>query len=88
MVVDESTTIKNRKSQRTKAIVACGRAAKYRRVLTGSPITKSPLDLFSQCDFLADKALGYDNFFAFLACSRVHPNVCTPSDAGSDRRPD
>ena len=67
MVVDESTTIKNRKSQRTKAIVACGRAAKYRRVLTGSPITKSPLDLFSQCDFLADKALGYDNFFAFQA---------------------
>ena len=67
MVVDESTTIKNRKSQRTKAIVSCGRAAKYRRVLTGSPITKSPLDLFSQCDFLAEKALGYDNFFAFQA---------------------
>ena len=67
MIVDESTTIKNRKSARTKAIVKCGRQAKYRRVLTGSPITKSPLDLFSQCDFLADKALGYDNFFAFQA---------------------
>jgi SNF2 family DNA or RNA helicase len=67
VIVDESTTIKNRKSARTKAIVACGRAAKYRRVLTGSPITKSPLDLFSQCDFLAPKALGYDNFFAFQA---------------------
>tara|TARA_R110000787_G_scaffold141473_1_gene255022 strand:- start:1928 stop:3382 length:1455 start_codon:yes stop_codon:yes gene_type:complete len=67
MVVDESTTIKNRKSARTKAIVACGRAAKYRRVLTGSPITKSPLDLFSQCDFLASKALGFDNFYAFQA---------------------
>jgi SNF2 family DNA or RNA helicase len=67
MVVDESTTIKNRKSARTKAVVKCGRQAKYRRVLTGSPITKSPLDLFSQCDFLANKALGYDNFFAFQA---------------------
>ena len=67
MVVDESTTIKNRKSARTKAIVKCGRAAKYRRVLTGSPITKSPMDLFSQCDFLANRALGFDNFFAFQA---------------------
>ena len=67
MVVDESTTIKNRKSARTKAIVKCGRAAKYRRVLTGSPITKSPMDLYSQCDFLANRALGFDNFFAFQA---------------------
>ena len=67
MLVDESTTIKNRNSRRTKAIIKCGRAAKYRRVLTGSPITKSPLDLFSQCDFLQSKALGYDNFYAFQA---------------------
>lgn len=65
MIVDESTTIKNRKAARTKAVIECGRKAKYRRVLTGSPITKSPIDLFSQCDFLAPGALGFDNFYAF-----------------------
>ena len=65
MVVDESTTIKNRQAQRTKNIVKCGRVARYRRILTGSPITKSPMDLFSQCDFLADKCLGFNSFFAY-----------------------
>lgn len=65
MLVDESTTIKNRAAQRTKNIVKCGRLAKYRRILTGSPITKSPMDLFSQCDFLDEKCLGFNSFYAF-----------------------
>jgi len=65
MIVDESTTIKNRQAQRTKNIIKCGRVAKYRRILTGSPITKSPMDLFSQCDFLAEKCLGFNSFFAY-----------------------
>ena len=52
MVVDESTTIKNPKAQRTKNIVRLSTKAKYRRVMTGSHVTKNPLDLFSQCYFL------------------------------------
>ena len=59
MIVDESTTIKNRKAQRTKNIVKAGRLATYKRILTGSPITKSPMDLFSQCLFLSPKALNF-----------------------------
>ena len=65
MVVDESTTIKNRTAQRTKNIVTLGTYAKYRRILTGSPVTKSPLDLYSQCLFLSDRALGFKSYFAF-----------------------
>jgi len=65
MVVDESTTIKNRKAMRTKNVVQARAIAKYRRILTGTPITKSPMDLFSQCSFLSLKALGGDSFFAF-----------------------
>ncbi len=65
MAVDESTTIKNRKAQRTKNVVKCARLAKYRRILTGSPITKSPMDLFSQCDVLSPQALGSSSYFAF-----------------------
>jgi SNF2 family DNA or RNA helicase len=68
MVIDESTTIKNRTAIRTKNIIALGRKAKYRRILTGSPVTKSPLDLFSQADFLGNDLLKCsDNFYVFQA---------------------
>jgi len=68
MVIDESTTIKNRTAIRTKNIVSLGRKAKYRRILTGSPVTKSPLDLFSQADFLGNDLLKCsDNFYVFQA---------------------
>jgi len=65
MVVDESTTIKNRKAKRTKAITTVGRDAVFRRILTGSPVTKSPLDLYSQMNFLDEKILGFNSFYAF-----------------------
>ena len=52
VVVDESSTIKNPKAKRTKAIIALGGDACYRRVLTGTPVTNSPLDVFSQMAFL------------------------------------
>ena len=65
MAVDESTTIKTPTAKRTKAIVALGKLAKYKRILTGSPVTKSPLDLFSQCNFLDDDLLGCGSFYSF-----------------------
>ena len=65
VVVDESTKIKNRKAARTKNIQVLQRYAKYRRILTGSPITKSPMDLFSQCEFLSPAALGFNSYYAF-----------------------
>ena len=65
VIVDESTTIKNRKAQRTANIMELSKKSKYRRVLTGSPITKSPMDLFSQCAFLSPKALNIPSFYAY-----------------------
>ena len=56
--IDESTTIKTPTAKRTKNILKIGNLAKYRRILTGSPVTKSPLDLFSQCLFLDPYHLG------------------------------
>ena len=50
MAIDESTTIKNPEAKRTKNIVSLGINAKYKRILTGSPVTKSPLDLYKQCE--------------------------------------
>ena len=63
--IDESTTIKNPTAKRTKSILKIGNLASYRRILTGSPVTKSPLDLFSQCKFLDPYHLGYDSYYAY-----------------------
>ena len=65
MTVDESTTIKNRQAKRTKAICSVGRGAKMRRILTGSPVTKSPMDLYSQMEFLSPDILGFKSYYAF-----------------------
>ncbi len=65
MVVDESTTIKNPKAKRTKNILKLSKGAKYRRVLTGSPVTKNPLDLYSQCEFLDPYLLDFHSYYAF-----------------------
>ena len=67
MILDESTTIKNRSAKRTRNICKLGKLANYRRILTGSPITKSPLDLYTQCEFLSPQLLGFDSFFTFRA---------------------
>ena len=65
MAIDESTTIKNPDAIRTRSIVQLGRFAKYRRILTGSPVTKSPLDLYKQCEFLNEGLLDYTSYYAF-----------------------
>tara|TARA_R110000744_G_scaffold80919_1_gene159030 strand:- start:217 stop:1764 length:1548 start_codon:yes stop_codon:yes gene_type:complete len=67
MAVDESTTIKNRTAARTKNVLRCGEMAKYRRILTGSPVTKSPMDLYTQCGFLSLDALNFRSYFSFQA---------------------
>ena len=65
MVIDESTTIKNPSAKRTKNITALSQRAKYRRIMTGSPVTKNPLDLYSQCEFLDPYLLDFSSYYAF-----------------------
>ena len=67
MVIDESTTIKTPSARRAKNAVKIGKLAKYRRIMTGSPVTKSPLDLFQQCDFLSPDCLQTSSFYSFRA---------------------
>lgn len=66
-IIDESTTIKNPEAKRTASCVRLGKYAYYRRILTGSPVTKSPLDLYSQCMFLNPALLGFSSFYSFRA---------------------
>jgi len=65
VALDESTTIKNRSAKRTKNILGLRPISHIRRILTGSPITKSPLDLYTQCQFLSPELLGFSSYLAF-----------------------
>ena len=65
MAIDESTTIKNPTAKRTKNILSLSKNSKYRRIMTGSPITKNPLDLYSQCEFLDPYLLDFTSYYAF-----------------------
>ena len=51
MAIDESTTIKTPTAKRTKNILILAKSAKYRRIMTGSPVTKNPLDLYTHVIF-------------------------------------
>ena len=65
MVVDESTTIKNPQAKRTKSLLRLSKLARYRRIMTGSPVTKNPLDLYSQCEFLDPFCLDFASYYTF-----------------------
>ena len=65
MAIDESTTIKTPSAQRTKNILHLGKMSKYRRIMTGSPVTKNPLDLYTQCEFLDPYLLDFASYYAF-----------------------
>jgi len=79
MAIDESTTIKTPTANRTKNILGLKPLTKYRRILTGSPITNSPLDLYTQAAFLDSYLLGFDSFWAY----RAHYCVMKTMNLGS-----
>ena len=65
MAIDESTTIKNPKAKRTKNILSLAELARYRRIMTGSPVTRNPLDLYTQFQFLNPVCLGFSSYYSF-----------------------
>lgn len=77
-VVDESKKIGNPDAKRTKYIVKAGRPATARRILSGKPLTKAPMDLFSQFDFLKEGLLGTTSYRAFVSEYAVLLDVQSP----------
>lgn len=65
IVADESTRIGKMKSKRTKRAITLARLCPRRRILTGTPILKSPMKIFSQALFLDKRALPYSSQFSF-----------------------
>jgi SNF2 family DNA or RNA helicase len=67
IAIDESTTIKNHKAKRTKTLTTIARGFWFKRILTGSPITNSPMDLYPQITFLGSRLIPFDSFYTFQA---------------------
>lgn len=65
VVVDESHKIKNPSAQRTKALIALGEGANFKLILTGTPIAKNLIDLWSQFKFLDWKIIGHKYMTTF-----------------------
>jgi len=58
VIIDESQKIKNPKAMRSQAMHKLGDVVKYKMILSGTPVTQSPLDLWSQYRFLDPTIFG------------------------------
>lgn len=67
VIVDESSYIKGHDAIRTLRITKFADKARYRLILTGTPISQGMVDLYSQMRFLSPKILGYASFYSFAA---------------------
>lgn len=56
VIVDESTRFKNHRAMRTKHLLKL--KARHRVILTGTPLTNSPEDIYTQLSFVAPRSLG------------------------------
>lgn len=65
--VDESSYIKGHRALRTERITHIAERARYRSILTGTPISQGVVDLYAQMRFLSPKILGYNSFYSFAA---------------------
>jgi SNF2 family DNA or RNA helicase len=52
LVLDESHRIKTPTTERTRSILAGGKHAPFRRVLSGTPVTNGPFDIYTQVAFV------------------------------------
>ncbi len=65
VIVDESSYIKGHASKRSMRIAELSQRARYRLLLTGTPLTQGVEDLYAQMRFLSPDILGYSSFYSF-----------------------
>lgn len=82
IIADESHRIKNHSSKRTKKLLALGGKARFKYILSGTPVLQSPTDLFSQFQFL-DGGETFSpcgtNFYAFQRHFFFNKNASAPA---------
>lgn len=67
IVLDESSKIKSHKAAQTKACKKIRKVCARAVILNGTPVANSPLDLYSQMDFLSNDIIGAPNWWTFRA---------------------
>jgi SNF2 family DNA or RNA helicase len=67
VILDESSYIKGHNSKRTERLTFICNRARYRLILTGTPLSQGVVDLFAQMRFLSPLILGYNSFYSFAA---------------------
>jgi SNF2 family DNA or RNA helicase len=79
VVVDESSYIKGHMAKRTVRITRLSEKARYRLILTGTPLSQGVVDLYAQMRFLSPQILGYKSFYSFAAnhleYSKLYPGM-------------
>jgi SNF2 family DNA or RNA helicase len=82
IVCDESQRIKNPRAAQSKALHRLGDRAKYKLILSGTPVSNSPLDLWSQYRFLNPRVFG-TSYFQF---EKKHAIMGGPVIGGKPRK--
>lgn len=77
VIADESQRIKTPGAKQSKALHRLGDRAPYKMILTGTPITASPLDFWSQYRFL-QKGIFQTSYYAFRSHYAVLEDVRIP----------
>jgi len=65
LIIDESSRMKDSRSQISKAITSFSDKIRHKIILSGSPAPNSLLEYFSQMRFINEDLLGTSNFFKF-----------------------
>ena len=78
VICDESTKIKNPQAQRTKNILEYTKDAKYKAILTGTEVTTSLLDLYTQYEFLKKEFWNLPNYWLFRSKYADLENIHIP----------
>lgn len=65
MCLDESSMIKDPKSSRTKQLLKLRHLVSHRRVMTGTPMTENPFNVWAQAEFLQRGLSGFDDYYKF-----------------------
>lgn len=74
IILDESTCIKNPTGKRTEVLHELGNTVKYRTIMTGTPITNSLEDIWSQMQFV-DKSISHNITEFREKYMQPHPHV-------------
>jgi SNF2 family DNA or RNA helicase len=65
IVVDESDSIKTYNAIRTERCISLGQVVKYKMIMTGTPLEKGIIDLYSQFQFLDPDIIGIGDYYSF-----------------------